>query len=131
MTDLSSRDELKKILEDYQLLPEYLEVALQDANTVSSFGDRPLHTACTRGSLSDVEVLLAFGADVNAKGEHGFTPLHQAVQHGHLEVVRTLIGVGANVDARNDDGDTPEDLARLLNEAEIESYLTRRIQKTR
>ncbi|MCU7925715.1 MAG: ankyrin repeat domain-containing protein [Candidatus Thiodiazotropha sp. (ex Dulcina madagascariensis)] len=123
MTNIPINDELKKILEDYRLLPEYFNVNLQDANTESLFGDRPLHTACTRGSLHDVEVLASFGADVNAKGEHGFTPLHQAVQHGHLDIVKMLIDLDASIDVRNDDEDTPEDLARHLGEVKIGNYL--------
>jgi fatty-acyl-CoA synthase len=48
-------------------------------------GDTLLHAAVVRGSLEDVEVLLASGALVDAVGDLGNTALHHAASRGHVD----------------------------------------------
>lgn len=43
-------------------------------------GWTPLHVAASEGKLSSVELLLKFGANVNAKNVDGATPLHYFVR---------------------------------------------------
>jgi ankyrin repeat protein len=45
----------------------------------SSCGDTPLHVVARWGSVEEVALLIAGGADVNAVGEMGETPLHVAL----------------------------------------------------
>ena len=53
------------------------------------------------GDLSEVQALLAEGANVNAKDREGHTPLMNAAANGHLQVVQALIAHGAQIEAQN------------------------------
>lgn len=114
---------LQELLANYQALPEYCGLDLVDVNQVSLFGDVPMSVAATRGSIEELELLVAAGANLNAKGEHGYSPLHYAVEHGHLHVVEWLLEHGADRSLRNDLGDTAEQLAEILAEDKIMSVL--------
>ena len=70
-------------------------------------GDTPLHSAAEDGDVSEVKVLLAKGAEVDAKNNLGSTPLHEAARKGHLDVVKKLLAKGAEVNAKTNVGDTP------------------------
>lgn len=78
-----------------------------------------LDFAASHGRPDVAELLIAFGADMNAKDNlDGETPLHYAIAHclsaskSQSEVVRLLIDRGADVNATNSDGLTPLDYAR-------------------
>uniref|UniRef100_A0A8P4JWD9 Ankyrin repeat domain-containing protein SOWAHC-like n=1 Tax=Dicentrarchus labrax TaxID=13489 RepID=A0A8P4JWD9_DICLA len=49
-----------------------------------------LHWAAKQGRREAVDMMLHFGADVNARS-HGYTALHLASIHGHTHIVRALI----------------------------------------
>ena len=52
----------------------------------------PLHTACWKGNLEIVKMLVNAGADINkGGGQYNKTPLHQACEGGSKEVVDYLI----------------------------------------
>lgn len=116
-------DILRKVLVDYSKLPEYSELGVPDVNTVSLFGDYPIHIAATRGNINEILSLVSAGANVNVKGEHGYTPLHDAVEQGHIESVKLLLKLGSDKELKNEDGDTPLNLAILLDEKEIQRIL--------
>jgi uncharacterized protein len=103
------------LLAEYQTLPEYSGLLLSDVNKKSLFNDYPINIAATRGSIEEMSLLLAHGADVNAAGEHGYLPIHDAVEQDKVEAISWLIKNGAVVDAKNDDGLTPRELAKVLN----------------
>ncbi|MBP5426542.1 MAG: ankyrin repeat domain-containing protein [Clostridiales bacterium] len=42
-----------------------------------------------------VEIILEFGANVNAKNIEGYTPLHLAVAKGYKEIAWVLLNHGA------------------------------------
>ena len=65
-----------------------------------------------------VELLLAFGADIQQRGVNDWTPLHWAAAHGDDRGVALLLGHGADPNARTgiDDHETP------LEEAERASH---------
>lgn len=111
------------LLDDYQTLPEYQGLHLTDVNQVSLFGDRPMNVAATRGSLDEMGLLLAHGAWIDQAGEHGYTPLHNAVEQGEMAAVAWLVAQGADKSIRNSAGETPADLARVLQENDIASFL--------
>lgn len=54
-----------------------------------------LWTACERGHVDAVQVLVGHGAGLNARNAHGYTPLHCACWSGSLELVMYLLAQGA------------------------------------
>ena len=67
----------------------------------------PLHVAAGYGNREVVELLLSYGASLEAKNFLGETPLHMAAGHGDLEMVRSLLAHGAFLEARDAGGQTP------------------------
>lgn len=66
-----------------------------------------LHLACHTGDLGMLELLLQYGADVNAQDYYGRSPLHHCILKGKNQFAKLLIRRGANpiiVDGR---GKTP------------------------
>lgn len=99
---------LKYKLED---LLEFSEIELVDVNQRGNFGNTPMHVACVRGNISEVELLLQGGANIDAAGELGNTPLHEAIGQSHMELISYLINLGARTDIPNEFGDTAISLA--------------------
>lgn len=62
----------------------FLEQLDNDANT-------PLHLASLHGHLSIVDILLAYGADLNAKNRQGNTALELSCRKGFFDISKTLI----------------------------------------
>ncbi|NIK02159.1 ankyrin repeat domain-containing protein [Xanthomonas cannabis] len=115
---------LSSIFEDYGKLPEYTGINLDQTNTISLFGDRPINIAATRGSISEMEALIDDGANINNPGEHSYTPLHNAVEQGMLDAAKWLIDHGADKLSKNSSGLTPKELATLLNEKALIKLLS-------
>ena len=105
---------IDELLQDYQTLPEYSGLVLSDVNQKSLFNDYPINIAATRGSIDEMSVLLAHGADVNASGEHGYLPIHNAVEQDKVEAIFWLIEHGSSINAKNDNDLTPRELAKIL-----------------
>lgn len=79
----------------------------------------PLDYAAMHGRADQADLLIAFGANLNAKDNFfGETPLHYAIAAcleaplSHLEVAQLLIDRGADVNARDIQGLTPMDYAK-------------------
>lgn len=76
----------------------------------------PLDYAAMHGRADVADLLIAFGADMNAKDNlYGGTPLHYAIwfaPRGHLDVAQLLIDRGADVNAKDVNGLTPLDNAK-------------------
>jgi hypothetical protein len=62
---------------------------------------RPLHYAAWSGSNEILQLLLKFGADINAvaTGYSGRTALQAASEREHIELVRVLLNYGADINA--------------------------------
>lgn len=58
-----------------------------------------LHRAAASGHLPAVQLLAAWGAEVDAPDSLGLTPLHHAARGGHVEVASHLLDRGAQVNA--------------------------------
>ncbi|MCP1646652.1 ankyrin repeat domain-containing protein [Pseudomonas nitroreducens] len=116
-------NQIDDLLSEYAQLPEYSEIACNDPNALSLFGDRPIHVAATRGDIDEIKLLLDHGAQINAKGEHGYTALHDAVEQGHVAAVRYLLDHGADPKTVDDAGFSALNLAENLGEEEIVQVL--------
>jgi len=105
---------IDELFEEYQELPEYLGLVLSNVNQKGHFNNYPIHIAALRGSIDEMRLLLAHGADVNALGEHGYLPIHDAVEQDRVDAILWLMKNGALIDAKNDAGMTPGELAEVL-----------------
>ena len=83
---------------------------IQNIDTVDEYGWTALHLAAKKGDVSEVERLLAAGANANGrtmtslKFPRNSTPLMVATRYNHFDVMRLLLDRGADIEARNDDG---------------------------
>ncbi|XP_058463563.1 protein phosphatase 1 regulatory subunit 16A-like isoform X3 [Malaya genurostris] len=69
-----------------------------------------LHQCCIDDNAEMLNLLLDYGANVNAQDSERWTPLHAAATCGHLNLVKILIGRGANLLSVNADGNMPYDI---------------------
>ena len=79
------------------------------ANAVAPDGFSPLGLASFFGQKEAVELLLEYGAEVNAAALNSqrVMPLHSAVAGQHFEIAKLLIEHGALVNAEQEGGFTP------------------------
>lgn len=77
---------------------------VQDDRTVHKV--TPLWCAAVAGKLKVVEVLVRYGADVNAVSDTGSTPVRSACFMTHLDIVRLLVENNANIQRPNYNGGT-------------------------
>jgi ankyrin repeat protein len=87
---------------DYEFVRDILDSGVNvDAPAIESDTQwtTALQVAAREGNIDIVQLLCAFGADVNAPaaGECGSTALQGAAYTGKIELVRFLLSVGANV----------------------------------
>ncbi len=73
-----------------------------------------------------LQLLLDYGADVNAVGPKGRTALHYAAVVSHLRVIDLLLDHGADTSIRDERGETALDLARAAGKSAAVDLLTRR-----
>ncbi|CAG9821966.1 unnamed protein product [Phaedon cochleariae] len=66
----------------------------------------PLWCAAVSGKLPVVELLLKFGADINAVSDTGSTPVRSACFMTHFEIVKYLVEHGADINRPNYNGGT-------------------------
>lgn len=66
-----------------------------------------LHLACQTADIGMIELLLQYGANVNALDLKGRTPLHHCVLKGRHSLAKLLLSRGAVPHAVDEDGKTP------------------------
>lgn len=88
-------------------------------NNPQVYTETPLHVAASLGSIKNVELLLAYGADVRVQfGSSRSTPLHFAAEEGSAECTKLLLKSGADCNAKNSRGQTSLHLAALVQSSE-------------
>ncbi|XP_027349471.1 ADP-ribosylation factor GTPase-activating protein AGD3 isoform X3 [Abrus precatorius] len=78
-------------------------------------GSTLLHLASETADIGMVELLLQYGANVNATDLRGQTPLHRCILKGRSTFARLLLSRGADPRAVDDQGRTPIELAAESN----------------
>ena len=105
--DQGDRTEVVKILtfakQNFNKDNEMLEIV----NCTNSDGFTPLHLASSEGHAPLIEILIKFGAQVDARTNNFRTPLHIACLRGNLSVIQALIQHGADINAKDIDSNTP------------------------
>ena len=105
---------------------EYLVENGADVNAKSSAKGRgtALIYAASVNRVVVMEYLLKHGADINATTYNKETALFWATAKGYIKAVNLLLKNNADTKLKNKDGKTALDLARDLNQKEIERILT-------
>src|SRR5258706_185677 len=62
-------------------------------------GNTALHEAADRGHVSIADLLIDYGATIDARTRSSITPMHNAILGHHTGVVKLLLARGANVNA--------------------------------
>ncbi len=88
-------------------------------NQASSDDIQSLLWASSKGSLREVQALVARGFDVNQADYDGRTALHLATSEGHLEMVQYLLAHNADAFAKDRWGGTPLSDAERVGNKEI------------
>ncbi|KAL5717353.1 ADP-ribosylation factor GTPase-activating protein agd3 [Ranunculus cassubicifolius] len=84
-----------------------------DATSLNPTGDQNLegcsllHFACETADIGMIELLLQYGACINAPDSRGQSPLHHCVLRGRTVFAKLLLSRGADVEAVDIDGKTP------------------------
>ena len=66
-------------------------MAKKDSQDQSSSSSSVLHQACLTANSSMVELLLQYGADINAPDSRGQTPLHYCITNGKNAAAKMLV----------------------------------------
>ncbi len=94
-----------------------------DVNTTDDEGWTPLHAAARSGYCDIAELLLEFGAILDAPNLNQETPLHVACRNGKLDVSRLLVNYGSDINFPNALGFAPLHLASRFGHVEAAELL--------
>jgi cytohesin len=90
-----------------------LSASPNQINARDKYKRTPIHSAAMGGQVGVVELLLDYGADINARGDNGHTPLHfyrimsLYFDFPNADVVEVLLAHGADPNALTNHGSTP------------------------
>ena len=99
------------------------EIELTNINQRDWTGDAPLHIAVQLELLSEIQLLIDYGADINGTGERSMTALHYAVMKNNFDIVNLLLKKHAIANLKDDDERTPLDWAITSGNLQIISLL--------
>ena len=86
-----------------------------DLNRQMLDGEAIIHRVARYGDVSELKLLIEYGANLELKGDLGYTPLLEAISAGKVENVLYLISVGADINAKTVYDDSVIDLADRTN----------------
>ncbi len=92
--------------------PEMLETLHRKGAKIDGrthFHDEAIHAAAETNNRAALDLLLTWGADVNASGQMGKTPLMAAAGKGNTEMMEYLLGKGADPKLTDRSGKTAQD----------------------
>eukprot|EP00116_Pleurobrachia_bachei_P016059 sb/3476321/ len=102
------------------LLKENCDVDVKDEE--SNWAE--LHQACKRGKTEVVELLLLYGANINATTSAGSTALHIAASFNRVHCARVLLYRGIDKTIRSNSGLTAKDTAALTDNQALMADIT-------
>lgn len=90
------------------IMKVFLDAGLLAGMTQYRGNGDPVHAVARFGTVEMMQLLLEYGANVNAVGKHGCSPLHQTVLYaGQDNMQRFLLDSGADMNVKNHHGYTP------------------------
>jgi len=99
---LKTESKLRKLLEKYPDL----------ANDITTGGAQPLHMCgMSRENQDKVDILVEFGADIEALDTYGMTPLHRMASNNLDIGAKMLLEAGADMENEGKIRETPRDIA--------------------
>ena len=90
-----------------QILQRQQQTQQLQLQCTNSDGWTPLHVASNEGHTQLIEILLEYGALIDARTKNFRTPLHIACIRGNFACIQTLLMNGADFDSKDIDGNTP------------------------
>ncbi|KAF8112646.1 hypothetical protein N665_0063s0128 [Sinapis alba] len=136
MMQLEAKEEtlkakIKRIEEEFQENPEGYNSnsEMEGESTVREETSKDcslLHLACLYADIGMVELLLQYGAKINATDSKGRTPLHHCIISRRYAIARLLLMRGGDPNAVDKDSNTPVKYASEidLNDSELIALLT-------
>ncbi|NQT02419.1 MAG: ankyrin repeat domain-containing protein [Planctomycetes bacterium] len=85
----------------YETIKTLLEHGAKVNHKEDGDGSTALHYAAMYSGKEVMNLLISYGADVNARDEHQSTPLHQAAMLNNIEATKALVEHGADIFAKN------------------------------
>ena len=108
---------------DVRKVSSLLQKDSQSIYAKNMHGQTPLSYAIDQGHMKIIDILLAYGADIDDVNSSGESILHRCIHHGSISKVETCLTIGVNTDIIDINGNTPliiaaangrEDITRLL-----------------
>jgi len=84
----------------YETIKTLLEHGAKVDHKKDGNGSTALHYAAMYSGKEVINLLISYGADVNAKREYQITPLHQAAMLTNIEATKALVEHGADIFAK-------------------------------
>jgi len=138
--DVASKEELKALLFNYQILHsaqagheinfsllESKGLKLSEIRT--KIGASCLHLAVEADRANTVVELLKHGMEVNIVDKNGCTPLHVAAKNGLKEIAKILLKAGANSRLKDKESVTPGRVALKQGFDELAEYIPEKFGK--
>ena len=101
-------------------LEEIKELLSQDQDAVNAInmpsgtrGYTPMHKAVSGRRADILQVLLAYGGNVDALANGNYTPIHLAAYMGDVKCIEVLLEFGANLSISDKSGKTPHATAKV------------------